>query len=216
MFRELGAIIIGSIALFLTPYIGAYSIIAMMVVIELFATLGTKKTSGFSYLIGMFLCEGYFLYSGTGIIQLEYFLYVLVYLFFRYKGKEWFINNNVNGYLYLLFTLSVPIFLDFITDLMQIDMGILLFVTLYLGFMRMSDWILTSRFTVLLFAVIQITSAYQLDNFIIQDSMKIYFVAGIVLWTLMKWKTGGNANVSRVFKERALRESSEGIHQGLS
>lgn len=212
MFRELGAIIIGLTALFLTPYLGAYSIIIMMIVIELFATLGSKKTSGFSYLIGMFLCEGYFLYSGTGIVQLEYFIYVSVYLFFRYKGKEWFINNNVNGYLYLLFTLSVPIFLDFITDLMEIDMGILLFVTLYLGFMRMSDWILTSKFTVLLFAVIQITSAYQLDNFIIQDSMKIYFVAGIVLWTLMKWKTGGNANVSRVFEERAFRESSQGVH----
>ncbi|MGF9890953.1 hypothetical protein ABEX78_20065 [Priestia megaterium] len=216
MLKELGAIIIGSIALFLTPYIGAYSIIIMMIVIELFATLGSKKTSGFSYLVGMFLCEGYFLYSGTGIVQLEYFIYVSVYLFFRYKGKEWFINNNVNGYLYLLFTLSVPIFLDFITDLMEIDMGILLFVTLYLGFMRMSDWILTSKFTVLLFAVIQITSAYQLDNFMIQDSMKIYFVAGIVLWTLMKWKTGGNANVSRVFEERAFGESSQGVHQGLS
>ncbi|WP_456363757.1 hypothetical protein [Priestia aryabhattai] len=212
MLREFGSIIIGSSALYFTPKFGAFPIILMMILIELFATSPKKRTSGTSYLIGMLLCEAYFLYTENGLIQLEYFAYVSCYLFLRYKGKEWFNDNNVNEYLYLLFTLSVPIFLDFITDLMEIDMGILLFVTLYLGFMRMSDWILHSKFAVLLFSVIQIASAYYLDHFMIQGDMKVCFVAVIVLWTLMKWKTGGDSGVSRVFKERAFRESSEGIH----
>ncbi|MCK1999975.1 hypothetical protein MZM54_01080 [[Brevibacterium] frigoritolerans] len=211
MLKKIAAIIVGFLALYTTPALGIYSIVIMMLSIELFTVCKPEKTSSISFLVGMFLSEAYFLYSGTGLINLEYFVYVGSYLFIRHKGYEWFVDNKVNGYLYLLFAASMPVFLDSITRLAEVQLHLLLFVTLYLTFLRMSDWILTSKLPTLLFAIIQIVSAYSLENFILQDG-EIYFIIGIILWTGMKWGTGGNENVSRIFGENLLRKSSKGVY----
>lgn len=212
MIKELIVIVLGFLALYLTPQFGVYSVIAMMVLIEMFTTSKVKTLSNVSFLLGMFLSEAYFLYTNNGLIELQYFIYVGFYLLVRHKGNEWFFDNKVNEYLYLLFAISMPIFLDFITQLAEIQMNILLFVTLYLVFLRMSDWILKTKLAVFAFAIIQIVSAYSLENFILQNEMKLYFVAGIVMWVIMKLKTGGEVNVSKVFDGYVFRKGSKGLH----
>lgn len=212
MIKELIAAIIGVAALYMTKHLGVYPIILMMVIIEFLSVGKNHKVTSISFIVGMLLSEAYFLYTGASMISLEYFIYVGFYLFVRHKGKEWFVDNNVNEYLYLLFTVSVPIFLDFITQLMEIELGILLFVTLYLVFLRMTDWILHSKLSVLIFTIIQVMSAFTLDSFVLENDLKIYFVFGMIIWTIIKWKAGRNFNVSRLFVTNVFRKSSKGVY----
>lgn len=212
MIKELLAAVVGIAALYMTKHLGVYPIILMMVLIEFLSVRKHHKVTSISFIIGVLLCEGYFLYTGAGLINLEFFIYVGFYLFVRHKGKEWFVDNNVNEYLYLLFTVSVPIFLDFITQLMEIELGVLLFVTLYLVFLRMTDWILDSKLSVLIFTVIQVSSAFTLENFVLQDDLKIYFVFGMIIWTIIKWKVGKKFDVSRLFVTNVFRKSSKGVY----
>ena len=212
MIQKLFAIIIGFFALFFTQTFGVYPIILMLVLIEICSVSKNIVSSNMSILVGMFLCELYFLYTDTGISQLEYFLYIGFYLYIRFKGKEWFIDNKVNGWLYLFFAVSVPTFLDFITQLAEIKLNILMFTTLYLLFLRLSDLVLKSKVTVLLFSISQIISIYSLGNFILHNEMKIYLVVTMIVWTLMKWKTGGVLNVSKIFAGNLFRKSGEGVY----
>lgn len=212
MVAKLIGFLIGAGALFLTSKIDVYSIIGMMVLLEIVSVMRMIKVSNSAVLIGMLICQAYFLYEGIDLTGFQYFVYVSFYLFVRHKGNEWFVNNNVNEYLYLLFALSVPMFLDFITQMMEIKMSILLFVALYFTFLRMSDWIIHTKLTIVLFSLTQIISALSLDKFILQDDMKIYFVVGITIWTLIKLKGKGKNNVSRVFIRNLFRKSSQGVY----
>jgi hypothetical protein len=212
MIKELFAATMGAAAMYLTKSLGFYPIILLMVLIELLSLNKRNHFTNLSFLLGMFVSEAYFLYSNSGIMALKYFVYVGFYLLFRFKGNDWFVDNKVNEYLYLLFAISVPIFLDFITRMMGIEVDLLLFSTLYLIFLRLSDWILKTKLSVAIFSLTQIVSAYSLGQFILQDSMKIYFVVIIVLWTLKKWKTGGIVDVRRLSITNLFGKSRKGLY----
>lgn len=212
MLKQIGAIALGGFALYLRPILGIYPLIAMMVLIELFSSSKNNKSVDISFIVGMFISEAYLLYTGADLIEIKYFIYVGVYLLLRYKGNDWFFDNKVNGYFYLLFGVSMPIFLEFITRLVDKKMDLLLYAALYLAFLRMSDLLLKTKFAKVLFAVTQIVAAYKLDNFIIHDQMRVYFVAGMILWAIMKLEIGGKTNVPRVFTRRIFGESSKRIY----
>lgn len=212
MIKTILGLLFGILGLFYSKEIGFYAIIVMLVATEFFAVFKKIEIANVPIVVGMFLCEAYFLYTGSGITELNYFLYVCLYLLVRFKGNKWFIDNNVNEYVYLLFTLSVPIFLDFITKLMDFHMGVLPFITMYLIFLRITDMILESRITVFLFAIIQIVSAYTLEKFMIQDDIKIYFILGLIIWAILKMKVVINKNVPRIFNEKVFFKSSKRVY----
>ncbi|MGF7535584.1 hypothetical protein AAGG74_18180 [Bacillus mexicanus] len=212
MFKILLGLALGIFGLYYSKDVGLYAIICMLAATELLTVFKKVEVGNLPMIVGMFLCEAYFLYTGSGITELNYFLYVCLYLFVRFKGNKWFIDNNVNEYVYLIFTLSVPIFLDFVTKLMNFDMGVLPFITMYLIFLRMTDDILKSRIVVILFTLIQIVSAFTLEKFMIQDDLKMYFALGLIIWTILKIKVVVNKNVSRIFDERVFYKSGKGIY----
>ena len=201
----------------MTAHLGELPLITGLVLLEIASVRWARNKMGFSIMVAIILAEFFLMFKGENIIDFNVLIAIGIYLVVRQKGDSWFVDNKISSYVYLLFAISVPVFLTFVTLLADIEWNLLMFTTLYLMFLRISDHIITKRIPMVLFICTQ-TFALNIFNGLgnIDDMVKALFIVALVIWGISKWHQGGQRDVSRILTNALYREGSQGVYKRLS
>lgn len=205
-------------SILLTNYFGIVSLVLGLLFLEFVSVKWKKYNTNSSTIFALLLGELCLIGVGATTLGFDVLMLVGVYLLIRYKGDLWFVDNRINNYVYLLFAVSVPVFLVFITLLVDIEWSLLMFASLYLVFLRISDQVIVKRMPLILFIGTQFIALNIFSGLVlIGGGAKILFVMVLMIWAITKWQQGGQQyNVSKIFTREIYGESRKRLYQGLS